>query len=280
MGEGGQHPTSSDPGTWAAGQGPHHLPGNPSDGHFTPGGSHSLSSGHTARSHLAGSCGGSRGGDRSPAGGGGMRPAEGGSYRSRWGSGSEMTTVRIALSVDQTTHPTRTKPRERSAPVPVSQGQRGCSGLPTLTAGEEGAGSPLGPAPTWPSKAGPVLLPVSWTGCRLLGVARSLSYTMRRVFVPSSWRRKPRLHNAGDLPKFTQQQGARARAPAPRPGPQRLQTQCSLPTPPRLPHGPLSRFGPETQAPRRAEFGRGCRRGKELGLSKEDLPRELRKLPL
>lgn len=89
--------------------------------------------------------------------------------------------------------------------MPVSQGQGGCSGLPRLTAGEEGAGSPLGPAPTWPSKAGPVLLPVSWTGCGLLGVARSLSYAMRRVFVPSSWRRKPRLHNANDLPKFTQQ---------------------------------------------------------------------------
>ncbi|XP_061015801.1 collagen alpha-1(I) chain-like [Dama dama] len=45
------HPQLS--GTWAAGQGPHHLPGNPSDGHFTPEGSHSPR-GHATRRHLAG----------------------------------------------------------------------------------------------------------------------------------------------------------------------------------------------------------------------------------
>lgn len=157
MGEGGRHWTSSDPGTWAAGQGPHHLPGNPSDGHFTPGGSHSPR-GHATRRHLAGQLWGLPGGggflqeqggaDEASLGGQvscrwwGREAGWGVSYRSRWGSGSEMTTVRTVLSMDQTLltphiqNPARGvllcpfhRGREGAVTCPRSQGGRRVQGL-------------------------------------------------------------------------------------------------------------------------------------------------------
>ena len=84
-------------------------------------------------------------------------------------------------------------------------------------------------APTSPIKARPVFLPVSWTGVDRWVPPSPHSYAMKWAFVPSSRRRKLRLHNANDLPEFTRQRGARARAPAPCPGPQQLQTQRLLP---------------------------------------------------
>ena len=84
-------------------------------------------------------------------------------------------------------------------------------------------------APTSPIKARPMFLPASWTGVDRWVPPSPHSYAMKWAFVPSSRRRKLRLHNANDLPEFTRQRGARTRAPAPCPGPQRLQTQRLLP---------------------------------------------------
>lgn len=127
----------------------------------------------------------------------------GGFLQSRWGSGSEILMVRTAASMDQTLL-TPTKHPERAALEPVS-GQRGCSGLLTPQRGRKVQGLfwALPPPPLCPylTDQGPgSVFPVSWTGVDRWVLPSPHSYAMKWAFVPSSRRRKLRLHNAMTLP--------------------------------------------------------------------------------